>query len=52
MEFIPAQFLRGVCAQLAGMVKKRIREIGGPSLGAEVLLLSYNGGVLFYEENH
>ncbi len=52
MEFIPPQFLRGVCAQLAGMVKKRVREIGGPSLVAEVLLLSYNGGVLFHEKNH
>ena len=52
MEFIPPQFLRGVCAQLAGMVKKRVREIGGPTLVAEVLLLSYNGGVLFYEKNH
>jgi len=52
MELIPAQFHRGVCAQLAGMVKKRIQEIGGPSLGAEVLLLSYNGGVLFHEKNH
>jgi len=52
LELIPAQFHMGVGAQLAGMVKKRIREIGGPTLVAEVLLLSYNGGVLFHEKNH
>jgi len=52
MDFIPVEFHGRLFAQLAGMVKKRVREIGGSSLSAEVLLLSYNGGVLFYEENH
>jgi len=52
LDFIPAEFHGRLFAQLAGMVKKRIREIGGPTLVAEVLLLYYNGGVLFHEKNH
>jgi len=52
LDFIPVEFRDRLFTQLAGMVRKRIREIGGPSLGTEVLLLSYNGGVLFHEKNH
>jgi cobalt-precorrin-5B (C1)-methyltransferase len=49
MELIPGKFQVGVCARLAHMVCQRVRELGGLSARAEVLLFSYNGGVLFHE---
>jgi cobalt-precorrin-5B (C1)-methyltransferase len=49
MELMPGEFHESVCARLTHMVHRRVRELGGFSASAEVLLFSYNGGVLFHE---
>jgi hypothetical protein len=33
-------------------VRARIRDICGSGMAAEMLLLNYNGGVLFHEDTH
>ena len=51
LDFIPDEFRQPLFSMMAHCITRHIKNIAHETVAAEVLLLSYEGGVLFHEKN-